>query len=47
MAFVPDFLAGVAGKARLNQRDRIHPNAEGYKIIAGNVWMILSSLLAG
>jgi acyl-CoA thioesterase-1 len=45
MAFVPDFLKDVAGKARLNQRDRIHPNAGGYKIIAENVWPVLSALL--
>ena len=30
----PDLLAGVAGVPRLNQRDGIHPNAEGVKIIA-------------
>jgi acyl-CoA thioesterase-1 len=29
----PDLLAGVAGNPRLNQRDGIHPNAEGVKII--------------
>ncbi|WP_346764204.1 arylesterase [Caulobacter sp. SLTY] len=30
----PDLLAGVAGVPRLNQRDGIHPNTEGVKIIA-------------
>jgi len=30
----PDLLAGVAGLPALNQRDGIHPNAEGVKIIA-------------
>lgn len=45
MAFVSYFLDGVAGKARLNQRDRIHPTAEGYQVIAGNVWPVLKDLL--
>lgn len=30
----PDLLAGVAGVPRLNQRDGIHPNTEGVKVIA-------------
>ncbi|MBI1404739.1 MAG: arylesterase [Caulobacter sp.] len=29
----PDLLAGVAGNPRLNQRDGIHPNAAGVKVI--------------
>lgn len=33
-ALYPDLLAGVAGNPRLNQRDGIHPNAQGVKIIA-------------
>ena len=45
MMLAPNFLDGVAGKARLNQNDRIHPNAEGYKVIAGNVWPMLRGLL--
>jgi acyl-CoA thioesterase-1 len=45
MAFVPFFLEGVAGKSNLNLRDKIHPSAEGYKIIAGNVWPVIRSLL--
>jgi len=47
MAFVPFFLQGVAGMSHLNQRDRIHPTAEGYRIIANNVWPVLRTLLAG
>jgi acyl-CoA thioesterase-1 len=31
-------LRSVAGKARLNQEDGIHPNTEGTQIFAGNVW---------
>jgi len=45
MALVPFFLEGVAGKASLNLPDHIHPNAEGYKIIANNVWPVIQKLL--
>jgi len=47
MTFVPFFLEGVAGKAHLNLPDRIHPNAEGYKVIAGKVWPVIRELLIG
>jgi len=33
VVFVPDLLSGVAGVARLNQRDGIHPNAQGVEAI--------------
>lgn len=42
---VPFLLAGVAADARLNQADGIHPNAEGQKIVADNVWATLAPLL--
>jgi acyl-CoA thioesterase-1 len=45
MAFVPFMLAGVAGKKDLNLFDRLHPNAEGYKIIADNIWPVINKLL--
>jgi len=45
MTLVPDFLEGVAGKARLNQRDRIHPNADGYKVTAENVWPVFEKVI--
>jgi acyl-CoA thioesterase-1 len=45
MAMVPNFLEGVAGKARLNLRDRIHPNADGYKVIAENVWPVFEKVI--
>ncbi len=45
MAFVPFFLQGVAGNSALNLRDGLHPNAEGYRVIADNVWPVLKSLL--
>jgi acyl-CoA thioesterase-1 len=35
---IPFFLEGVAGKPRLNQADRIHPTAEGYKVVAETVY---------
>lgn len=38
---VPFLLKGVGGDPKLNQRDGIHPTAEGHKIVAVNVWEIL------
>ena len=43
---VPFLLQGVAGDDRLNQRDGIHPTAEGAHIVANNVWTVLKPLLA-
>ena len=34
--FIPFFLEGVAGEAKYNQADGIHPNPEGYGVIAEN-----------
>jgi acyl-CoA thioesterase-1 len=45
MAYIPFLLEGVAGNQRLNQRDRIHPTAEGQQIMANTVWEVLSALL--
>ena len=45
MAFVPFYLQGVAGKAHLNLPDMLHPSAEGYRIMANNVWPLLRTLL--
>jgi acyl-CoA thioesterase-1 len=45
MEFVPFFLKGVAGVAHLNMYDRIHPTAEGYRIVADNVWPALRKLM--
>jgi len=47
VAFVPFLLQGVAGDARLNQRDGIHPTAEGARIVADNVWTVLRPLVEG
>ena len=38
-------LKGVGGDPKLNQRDGIHPTAEGHKIVAENVWEVLKKEL--
>jgi acyl-CoA thioesterase I len=45
MLLMPFFLEGVAGQAHLNLADRLHPSAEGYKIIADKVWLIIQRLI--
>lgn len=45
MNFVPFLLEGVAGNRKLNQRDGIHPTADGAKILANNVWKVLEKEL--
>jgi acyl-CoA thioesterase-1 len=40
-AVVPYLLARVAGNPSLNLVDGIHPNAEGQRILADNVWRVL------
>ena len=44
---IPFLLEGVGGRRELNQADGIHPNPEGHRIIARNVWKILEPLLLG
>lgn len=39
---IPFLLDGVGGVPELNQEDGIHPTAEGHRIVAENVWKILS-----
>lgn len=46
VAFLPFLLQGVAGVARLNQADGIHPTAQGARIVADNVWRVLEPMLA-
>jgi len=41
---VPFLLQGVAGDARLNQRDGVHPTAQGARIVADNVWAVLGPI---
>jgi acyl-CoA thioesterase I len=42
---IPFLLQGVGGDLKLNQPDRIHPTAEGQKIIADHVWKDLEKQL--
>ena len=42
---LPFILEGVGGDPKLNQRDQIHPTAEGHKVIAELVWQTLKPLL--
>ena len=46
LPFVPFLLQGVLGRRDLNLPDGVHPNAEGQKILADNVWHVLEPLLA-
>lgn len=42
---IPFFLEGVAGIETLNQEDRVHPNAQGTKIVADTVYKYLKPML--
>lgn len=44
-SLIPFLLENVAGVAKLNQPDGIHPTAEGQKIVVENVWKVLKPLL--
>lgn len=46
VALIPFLLEGVAGRSELNQKDRIHPTAEGQKIVLENVWDILVDIIS-
>lgn len=45
VTLIPFFLDGVAAVPRLNQPDGIHPNVEGARIAATNMWRALMPLL--
>lgn len=45
VALLPFLLDGVAGERELNQGDGIHPNYEGSRRVAENVWQGLKPLL--
>ena len=45
VALIPFFLEGVAGDPGLNLDDRVHPNAEGTRIVADTVYRHLKPLL--
>jgi acyl-CoA thioesterase-1 len=42
---IPFLLEDVAGHEKLNLGDGIHPNPEGHRIVADNVYKILNPLL--
>ncbi len=44
---IPFLLEGVGGQPALNFPDGIHPNSQGQKIVAENVWKIIEPLLSG
>lgn len=41
---IPYLLEGVGGDPALNQPDHVHPNADGQKILAENVWRVLQPI---
>ena len=45
LKFVPFILEGIALDPKLNQKDGIHPNAEGAKIMTANVYKELKQML--
>jgi acyl-CoA thioesterase-1 len=45
VTLMPFFLEGVGGDPRLNLEDLIHPNEEGYTIVAANVLKYVEPLL--
>lgn len=45
MSFIKFLLEGVGGVRNLNQQDAIHPNVEGARIVADNVWVVLKNLI--
>ena len=45
VTFMPFFLEGVAGIDALNQRDGIHPNPDGARLIERKIWASLEPLL--
>jgi acyl-CoA thioesterase-1 len=45
VTFMPHFLDNVAGVAELNQADGKHPNVDGARIVAENVWEYLKPML--
>ena len=42
---IPFLLEGVGGIPELNQQDGIHPNIQGHKIVAENIWNVLKTLV--
>ena len=45
IAFIPFILKDVGGITSLNQRDGIHPNVAGHKLVADTIWKVLRPLV--
>ena len=45
VVLIPFLLDGVGGRPELNLPDQIHPNAEGHRRVATNVWKVLQPVL--
>ena len=45
LPLIPFLLDGVAAQPGLNQPDGVHPTAEGYTVVAQNVWRTLEPIL--
>lgn len=45
LPLIPFLLENVAGIPELNQPDGIHPTAEGHKIMAETVWLVIKEVL--
>jgi acyl-CoA thioesterase-1 len=45
VVFYPFYLQDVAGRPDLNQEDGLHPNAEGYAVIAENIYPYVLELV--
>ncbi|AXR65675.1 arylesterase [Leptospira mayottensis] len=45
LPLVPFFLDGVAGIKKLNQKDGIHPTAEGHRILSKNLFPFVQKIL--
>ena len=45
VTLIPFLLDGVGGRPELNLPDQIHPNAEGHRRVATNVWKVLHPVL--
>jgi acyl-CoA thioesterase-1 len=42
---IPFLLAGVGARPEMNLPDMIHPNPQGHKRVAENVWAVLEKML--
>lgn len=44
-SLIPFLLEGVGGVEELNQPDQIHPNPQGHRRVAENVWKVIEPLI--